>query len=426
MICDNPLTSSAALDHHDGRRVVIDSKEISEARHALGRQLAELRQAAGYNQHQFAPLTYYGRSTIANVETGRQQVPRKFWMWCDDVLDTEGTLTTGFDRITAKVQQHRRDASRTALRSGSADNEPLLDCFTVESHKFIPAYLGAETAQLLVGQSSFARFPHDWLECYVMPVETKEDTCKLYVFACGVAVFHLCEQREFPNVASLAGWRWNSYRSALTWTSEELSRLLDAVGRPGVSSDYVLSLYWLLRPCWLEPDLDTALRLISIPSVLINREPQQPQNMKDDADAAEEALFRGGLYHPDLMPFGVQGSSLGYVSWSGVAYYPLISSRALSVEELVSCELTVQALWCYCHHILTEIEEGRDPIVSSEYGWRFMRAAHSRLTAARAQETSQHRLMRNAILNTSGLQPRLSAAQEILQESELVAGRIIR
>lgn len=404
---------------------MIDSREIWEARRVLGRRLAELRQAAGYNQHQFAPLTCYARSTIANVETGRQQVSREFWQRCDEELGTEGALTIGFDRIAAKVQQRRRDAARTALRRDLASEAALPDRFTVESHKFVPAYLGAEAAQQLVRQSPFARFPHDWLECYVMPVETKEDTCRLYVFACGVAVFHLREQREFPNVTSLAVWRCDSYRAALRRTTEELSGLLAAVGRPSVSSDYVLSLYWLLRSCWLGPDLDTALRLISVPSVLVSREPLGPQNA-EDATTAEEALFKSGFRHPGLMPFGVQGSSLGYASWGGRSYQPIVSGRALSVDEIVSCELTVQALWCYCHRILTEVEEGRDPVVPAEYGWRFIRAAHSRLTSARARETSQHRLMRDAILSASGLPRRLTAVQEILRDSELAEGRPVR
>lgn len=94
---------------------MIDSREIWEARRVLGRRLAELRQAAGYNQHQFAPLTCYARSTIANVETGRQQVSREFWERCDEELGTERALATSFDRIAAKVQQHRRDTARNRI-----------------------------------------------------------------------------------------------------------------------------------------------------------------------------------------------------------------------------------------------------------------------------------------------------------------------
>jgi DNA-binding XRE family transcriptional regulator len=52
---------------------LVDRSAIVEARRALGRQLAALRKAAGYSQHEFAPLTHYARSTSANVEVGRQQ-----------------------------------------------------------------------------------------------------------------------------------------------------------------------------------------------------------------------------------------------------------------------------------------------------------------------------------------------------------------
>jgi transcriptional regulator with XRE-family HTH domain len=54
---------------------MIDPGEITAARQALGRLLARYRKAAGFNQHELAPRTHYGRSTIANVETGRQNVP---------------------------------------------------------------------------------------------------------------------------------------------------------------------------------------------------------------------------------------------------------------------------------------------------------------------------------------------------------------
>ena len=44
---------------------MIDPEAITEAKRALGRQLAACREAAGFNQHQLAPLIHFGRSTIA-------------------------------------------------------------------------------------------------------------------------------------------------------------------------------------------------------------------------------------------------------------------------------------------------------------------------------------------------------------------------
>lgn len=57
--------------------------------------------------------------------------------------------------------------------------------------------------------------------------------------------------------------------------------------------------------------------------------------------------------------------------------------------------------------------------MSERFGWRFLRAAHSRLTTARAQETAQHCLMRQAAVTTSGLPERLTQAQAALREAEL-------
>ncbi|MEK8146134.1 hypothetical protein NKH18_47775 [Streptomyces sp. M10(2022)] len=100
-----------------------------------------------------------------------------------------------------------------------------------------------------------------------------------------------------------------------------------------------------------------------------------------------------------------------------MAYASHSHERSLTVDELVTCELTVQALWCFTRQIQQMIEDGQDPSMPEQYGWRFLRAAYSRLTAARAQETAQHLLMREAIMKTSGLAERLRAAQDALRES---------
>jgi transcriptional regulator with XRE-family HTH domain len=87
-----------------------DSNEITDAWRGLGRKLAELRMAAGHTQHVFARLVRYGRSSVANTETGRQQPDRAFWARCDAVLQTDGVLTQEYDRMVAYVRQQRRDS----------------------------------------------------------------------------------------------------------------------------------------------------------------------------------------------------------------------------------------------------------------------------------------------------------------------------
>jgi DNA-binding XRE family transcriptional regulator len=73
--------------------------ELAQARADLGRRLAEARKAAGYTQETLAPLTHYVRSTIANVERGRQSIGRDFWARCDEILHTGGELAAEYDRL---------------------------------------------------------------------------------------------------------------------------------------------------------------------------------------------------------------------------------------------------------------------------------------------------------------------------------------
>ncbi|RSM44743.1 hypothetical protein DMB66_52025 [Actinoplanes sp. ATCC 53533] len=79
--------------------------DVRERRKALGRRLRLFREAANYTQHEFAPLTLYGRSTIANVETGGQRTQREFWQRCDELLDTGGVLTADYDEVIVLEQQ---------------------------------------------------------------------------------------------------------------------------------------------------------------------------------------------------------------------------------------------------------------------------------------------------------------------------------
>lgn len=91
---------------------MIDVSQLTDARRALGRQLARYRRAAGYSQHELAPLVLYGRSTIANVEVGRQNVPKAFWQSCDELLTADGVLLQGFDQLQALISRERRQAAR--------------------------------------------------------------------------------------------------------------------------------------------------------------------------------------------------------------------------------------------------------------------------------------------------------------------------
>jgi tetratricopeptide (TPR) repeat protein len=105
---------------------VIDPNEITTARRALGRLLAKHRKAAGLNQHQLAPCTHYGRSTIANVETGRQNVPRDFWERADDALAAGGRLVAAADQLEGLVRRQREETARLADVERQREQRPAL------------------------------------------------------------------------------------------------------------------------------------------------------------------------------------------------------------------------------------------------------------------------------------------------------------
>lgn len=90
-------------------RVPIDTDAIGVVRAQLGRQLAEYRLAAGYSQSELARLTDYARSTIANVEIGRQNVACQFWERCEAILDAHGALLDGYANLQSRLAERHKD-----------------------------------------------------------------------------------------------------------------------------------------------------------------------------------------------------------------------------------------------------------------------------------------------------------------------------
>jgi transcriptional regulator with XRE-family HTH domain len=87
---------------------------LGDAWRALGEQLAAYRKAAGYSQVQLASLAVCSRSTVANVEIGRQNAPADFWRRVDEVLDAGGALVAASEEIDAAVRQKHRNLARRA------------------------------------------------------------------------------------------------------------------------------------------------------------------------------------------------------------------------------------------------------------------------------------------------------------------------
>ena len=77
---------------------VCGTGQLRELRKELGRGLHTAREAAGYPQSVLARKLGYTRSAVSNAESGGY-ASRDFWQRCDDILQTGGTLTSGYDEI---------------------------------------------------------------------------------------------------------------------------------------------------------------------------------------------------------------------------------------------------------------------------------------------------------------------------------------
>lgn len=371
-----------------------------------------LRQAKGWSQRRLA-------KEFQNV--GRR-------LKLDDVPSELETLIKHISRVERGVTQFPEALYlrlwRATFNIDAAElfghlDAPVLSAdgratFAVVSHKFIPAYLGCDAARTV--RAAAVPAAGQWRECHQAALHHPDADADVYVWPFGVAVVHLREELELSSLARLAVWRRCSYPKSRRWADEQLEALTGAPAH----TPYALSAYWLTRPKWAGDQLDVAMRLLSMPSVLLDRD--------DDGVADEDALLAGAelvertlladhnVDRPDLVGFGARGVSIGYASWSGVAYHPVAPSRALPEHELVACELLVQAIWCYTHEILRQVEAGDDPVVPADYGRRFLRAVRSRLTAPRAMESGQHNSMRDAVLSSSGLTRQLDSAMDALRD----------
>lgn len=78
----------------------------------LGRLLAALRRAGRLTQQSLAQRIGYGRSTIANVETGRQNAPQDFWLRCDNALAAQGQLVEAYDRTDQVIRLRTIDNAK--------------------------------------------------------------------------------------------------------------------------------------------------------------------------------------------------------------------------------------------------------------------------------------------------------------------------
>ncbi|MFF1358783.1 XRE family transcriptional regulator [Streptomyces sp. NPDC058297] len=282
--------------------------------------------------------------------------------------------------------------------------------FHVTSHKFLPTYTGPRLEGLWE-QAQPAPDGPAGLKRRILPLtHPGASRAVLYVYACGIAVVHLEQPRRPSTITELAVWRYRTYVKDRAWTGQQLERLL-GTRDPALAPEYVLSVYELGDHPWGAEGLPTAMQLLATPSVLVDR--RDPANIHGLTNT-EEQLFASQWEHADAVEFS-GAVSMGLAGWSGIAYHPLPTERALTTAEILDLELDVQALWALSTHVHGLLGTGQDPVMPAEYGRGYLAAAYSRLTQSGPIETIQHRLMRKAILATSELPERLKSAQDALR-----------
>ncbi len=292
----------------------------------------------------------------------------------------------------------------------------------VTSRKYAPICIGSQFAGELANDPDFVDCTHEWMPAKSLPLPYPTGACTLSLFGFGVIVAEIVEELVFTTIAEFAVWRKASYRATREQLAARLGGRWPQLDR--TQPTYVLSTYRLHDQHWQGDDLHTALRLLCAPGVLLERHVGDPnEQVLARAEVAERVCFRDGFNRPDIETFGIDGVAVGYASWAGVSYLALAPGRAIDEQELASFENVVQALWCYTNMIAEVVENGDDPVVPDEHGWRFVRACLSRLTSARPRESGQHRMMRDAILSTSRLTTQLVDAHAILRDLAPLVGR---
>lgn len=286
-----------------------------------------------------------------------------------------------------------------------------VDRFALTSHKFVPVFVGADGSEALSRCLDGRPAQWEWTEGWSAPVEHPHGTCTVYGLPWGAIVFHIKEPVSGSSIAHVAAWRQLTHEREQTWVDSWLAEH-SCVAES--TSEYVLSAFWVREPTWTGASLDTAMRLLCTPRVLLSR--TEPAASTSHAELIEQTLLREGYDDPRIVSFGVQGISVGYASWSGVAYHPLAESRALEASRFVTYQVVVQGLWTYCNRVRSQVEGGQDPVVQEGYGWRWLRGMKSKLEGARPQETGQHAAMREAILHTSELSRHMATTLEVVRD----------
>jgi predicted kinase/transcriptional regulator with XRE-family HTH domain len=131
---------------------------VTGARRELGGQLNAFRKAAGFSQDELAKATGYSRSSIANIEAGRQNPEDKFWRECDRLLGANGLLFASWAK-TEEFEQQSHLARAESARQAQQDRLDALKATLTETSVAVPQPRGttssdkAEVAAVVIHQA---------------------------------------------------------------------------------------------------------------------------------------------------------------------------------------------------------------------------------------------------------------------------------
>lgn len=364
-----------------------------------------LQAAMRLTNERFAEHLGIATRTVANWRSNPEMRLR---LEMQQLLDTVHSRAA--DDVLKRFEQNLVDLDVSSLA-------PLVEqsgeC-SVTSHKFVMAQVDIQHVRSLVEKLGLSEDnqARSWFNSSSAQITTPFGEARLYVWPFGSVACHLIERNEWSCVAELAMWRVSSYPANLDWLAEWLSDCLVA----RIEASYVISAYWVHSSTWSGEDLVSAAHLLSAPKSLLPREPQGTTDELAASRAMEQTFFNDQFRHSEVQEFGVSGTSVGAASWSGVAYAPIAVERALGEADLVECELAIQALWAYCDRLSRNQEQGNAVSVDEQYSWHFLKRARSRLNMSRPQETGQHKSMRKALVETSGVDQMLDNTIELMKE----------
>ena len=292
---------------------------------------------------------------------------------------------------------------------------------SVESHKFVPVYLGNRSLDFLSGTD----IVNEWGN--YRSIQT--DLGRICVFPFGVGVWHLIDSMEFDSLTHLAQWRRSTYEKiklgehAITGITKRLLRSVEANGNdlfPHRAGEigYVLSLLVLSQPCWpTSEEIVNGLKVLSCPTPLSFLDSRTLS--KAEYIQLEGELLRRGVATPDMKEFGMPGVDVGFASWPGVSYYcalPNISSVLL--PSIVDFEVALQATWWYSWLMHQELlAPARTESKGIEIPLQHLVKQLGRLKSIDATESISKRTMREAILETSRIENLVQDTLDLFHKS---------